>query len=83
MFCVQNSQHSTNRIFIFSVTFYFGCSNFISLASLITINGHVGPEFYSIKISAKFTCYGVLSDRQPMGFISFTCSFCSSSEKLL
>ena len=75
MFWIQNSQHSINLIFIFSVTFYFGCSNFISLASLITVNVHVGSEFYFIRVSATFTCYGVHSDRQLLGFISFTCSF--------
>jgi hypothetical protein len=32
-------------------------------------------EFYFIKARAKFTSYGVLSDSQPMVFISFTCSF--------
>ena len=75
MFRVQNSQHSKNLIFIFSITYYFWCSHFISLVSLITVNVHVGPEFYFIKISAKFTYYGVLSDRQPLDFISFTRSF--------
>ena len=75
MFYIQNSQHSINIIFIFSVTFYFGCSNFISLASLITLNLHVGPDFYFMKVSAKFTFCGVLSDRQSLVFISLKCSF--------
>jgi len=75
MFYIQNSQHVVNLIFIFSVTFYFGCSNFISLALLITLNVYVGPEFYFIKVSAKFTCYGVLNDRQSLVFVSLTCSF--------
>jgi len=42
---------------------------------VITVNVHVGSEFYFIRVSAKFTYYGVHSDRQLLGFISFTCSF--------
>jgi len=79
MFYIQNPQHSINLIFILSVTLYFGFSNFISVASLITVNIHVGPDFYFIKVSAKFTCCGILSDRQSLDFISLTCSFTFTS----
>jgi len=75
MFYIQNSQHTINLIIIFSVTFYFVCSNLISLASLITLNLHVGPDFYFMKVNTKITCCGVVSDRQSLVFISLTCSF--------